>query len=59
MTHSTQICTDLRDLFFQNGIFCQPLIAELLSRVPVSIAVEQRLAHQVTHGLISLGHHTS
>ena len=49
--------TDLRDLPFQDGVLCQPPIAELLGRVPVPSAVEQCLAHQVTHGLISLGHH--
>jgi hypothetical protein len=31
----------------------------LLSRVPVPIAIEQSLAHQVADGLISLGHHAS
>src|SRR5262245_60439168 len=51
--------TDLRDLLLQDWVCCQPPIAQLFGRVPVSIALEQRLAHQVTHGLISLGHHAS
>jgi len=50
---------DLSDLLLHDGVFGQPLIAELLSFVPVSSAVEQSLAHQVTDGLVSLGHHPS